>query len=128
MMNTEKNNKKHLLIVEDDKSMVKIYEYMLSSERERYTYDIACSAAEGEKLMEENEYDLIILDVIMDEVRGDEFFIRLRRVKGIDTPIIFVTVCDMQNQAYLGSINNYLVYKKPITKKGLLEKIGAMTK
>lgn len=50
----------------------------------------AMNGEEAFALVMKNEYDLIISDIMMPKMKGDDFLRKLR-MKGIHTPIIFIT-------------------------------------
>lgn len=50
----------------------------------------AMNGEEAFELVMKNEYDLIISDIMMPKMKGDDFLRKLR-MKGILTPIIFIT-------------------------------------
>lgn len=68
-------HKKTILIVEDDKDMMKIYEEMLG---DKYHLWKAFDADEARKLLEKDHIDLMILDMILPKETGDTFFVKLR--------------------------------------------------
>lgn len=50
----------------------------------------AMNGEEAFELVMKNQYDLIISDIMMPKMKGDDFLRKLR-MKGIHTPIIFIT-------------------------------------
>ncbi len=86
----------NLLIIDDDKDLLKLLK--LSFEKE-YTVDL-CSSAKGVELSALNKYDLIILDVMMDEMTGFDFLSKYRHL--IDIPIILLTAKDFESDKLEG--------------------------
>lgn len=76
-----------ILIVEDEKDMGRILKKELSPS---YTVEIARSGKEGEYLSEVNEYDLIILDVLLPDIDGITLCQKIRN-NHIKTPILMLT-------------------------------------
>jgi len=77
-----------ILVVEDDKHLAGALRRGL--EGEGYAVDVALDGADGEWLAAENEYDALILDVMLPELPGDELCSR-RREAGDWTPILMLT-------------------------------------
>ena len=62
-------------------------------EAEGYAVDVALDGAEGRWLAEQNPYDVLILDIMLPGLRGDELCAHLRRA-AIWTPILMLTAKD----------------------------------
>jgi two-component system, OmpR family, response regulator len=77
-----------ILVVEDDKHLAGALKRGL--EAEGYAVDVALDGREGEWLATENDYDALVLDVMLPEVAGDELCSR-RREAGDWTPILMLT-------------------------------------
>ncbi len=80
----------HILIVEDESKIARF----VSLELKHEGYDTTC-IADGREALDaalNNDYDLIILDVMLPGINGIEILRRLRQVK--DTPVIILTARD----------------------------------
>ena len=77
-----------ILVVEDDKHLAGALKRGL--EGEGYAVDVALDGREGEWLATENEYDALVLDVMLPGVAGDVLCAR-RREAGDWTPILMLT-------------------------------------
>ncbi|MDD2556042.1 MAG: response regulator transcription factor [Syntrophaceticus sp.] len=84
-----------LLIVEDDTFLQDGLCELLR--REGYSIDCASTCSEAKHLMAENDYSLIILDIMLPDGSGLELCTRWRS-SGKDTPILFLTVKDEEIQ------------------------------
>ncbi len=80
-----------ILIVEDEKKVAGFIKKGL--EEETYAVDVAYDGDEGLGLAEMNQYDLIILDLMLPKLNGLEVLSRLRK-KNINTPILLLTAKD----------------------------------
>ncbi|OOP74587.1 DNA-binding response regulator [Clostridium beijerinckii] len=78
---------KDILIVEDDRAIVRILELEFSYEG--YTFDIAEDGKEAVALFEKNSYDLVLLDLMLPYISGMELCRRFRRKSNV--PIIMLT-------------------------------------
>ena len=125
LMEGELNMAKTIMIVEDKQSFHDLYTAML----EDTDYEIvrAYDGDEAWEKLERKKPDLIILDIKLDLVDGDTFFLHLK-----DTPeYTNIPVIIVSNVPYRGfkSLNdvvpNLVIFDKNITKKKLVEEIRA---
>jgi DNA-binding response OmpR family regulator len=77
-----------VLVVEDDKRLAAALRRGL--EEAGYAVDTALDGQEGEWLAAENDYDAMVLDIMLPGLRGDELCVR-RREAGDWTPILMLT-------------------------------------
>lgn len=83
-------HKKRILIVEDREIIANLEKEIL--EREGFNVDIARDGPEGLERIKTNVYDVIISDFQMPQMRGDEFYLEVRRLdQGLEKKIIFVS-------------------------------------
>jgi DNA-binding response OmpR family regulator len=60
-----------ILLVEDDNGIREIItDYFNAKSGETFDIDIACTGSEGQEKCTENEYDLVLLDIMLPEVNG----------------------------------------------------------
>jgi len=80
--------KQKIAIIEDDYSIRTLYKYKLSIEG----FDVgeASNGIEGLKLVAELEPDLILLDLLMPEMNGDEMLEQLRATEWGSKPLVIV--------------------------------------
>ncbi len=86
----------NLLIIDDDNDLLKLLK--LTFEKE-YDVDI-CSSPHTIDPNKLNKYDLIILDIMMNEMSGFEFLSKYRNL--IDVPIILLTAKDFEQDKVEG--------------------------
>ncbi|MDP2587461.1 MAG: response regulator transcription factor [bacterium] len=77
-----------LLLVEDEKELAKPLKEGL--EYQKYAVDLAFDGQDGERLARENNYDVIILDIMLPQKDGISITKSLR-ADGISTPILMLT-------------------------------------
>lgn len=77
-----------ILVVEDDKHVASAVKRGL--EAEGYAVDVAMDGVEGQWLAQENNYDALILDVMLPKLAGDTLCARLREA-GNWSPILMLT-------------------------------------
>ena len=80
-------DKKDILIIEDDRSIVRILELELTYEG--YTFDSAYDGKEGLEKFSSNQYNLILLDLMLPGVSGMEVCRKIRKTSIV--PIIMLT-------------------------------------
>jgi len=109
-----------ILLVEDERLMSTFIEMELS--HEGYKVDVAYDGREGLTIAEENEYNLILLDIMLPGLNGIEVCRRIRRFSVV--PVIMLTAKSDISDKVLGldvGANDYLT--KPFAIEELLARI-----
>lgn len=112
------------MIVEDEKTFHDLYRIMF----EGRDYDISY-VYDGDTAMEKLEKDmpdLIILDMLLDMVTGDTFFLHLKGMpKYANIPVIIISAFSQKQYKNLKKVDPNLVYieKTYLTKGKLLEEV-----
>ncbi len=88
-----------ILVAEDEEDICEILQFNLESEG--YTVDVVHSAEEALK-KKLNEYDLFLLDVMMGKMTGFGLAQKMRKELEINTPIIFLTARNTENDLLTG--------------------------
>lgn len=115
---------KKIMIVEDEKTFHDLYRIMFESR----DYDISY-VYDGDTAMEkleEDRPDLIILDMLLDMVTGDTFFLHLKGMaEYADIPVIIISAFSQKHYKNLKKVDPNLVYieKSYLTKEKLLEEV-----
>lgn len=118
-----KDGKIRILIVDDNEDMLGIYENMFKDE-ERYSIDTMNDAMQALRRLGEEKYDLIILDIIMEPLTGESFFVYLRSdERTMHIPVIAVTVLEPDMLETMRKVDNSEVLQKPIRKEDLFSSI-----
>ena len=77
-----------VLIVDDDEAICKMLSKVMDSNE--LESDIANSGTEALKKLQNHTYDVILMDVMMDDMEGFEVIKKLR-ARGIQTPVIIIS-------------------------------------
>ena len=113
-----------ILIIEDDKDLAQLTK--LALEKENFTVDMCLDGAEGLYYMQENMYDLVLLDRMLPSMDGTQV-LKEARQSNISTPVIFLTALgelqDKVNGLNCGA-DDYMV--KPIEFAELEMRIRAL--
>ena len=115
-----------LLLAEDETSLSKAIVTILK--KNNYTVDAAYDGIEALEYLETNEYDGVILDVMMPRLDGISVLQKIRK-SGSNVPVIILTAKAEVDDKVLGldsGANDYLT--KPFASKELLARIRAMTR
>ncbi len=115
-----------LLLAEDETSLAKAIVTILK--KNNYTVDAARDGVEALEYLETNEYDGVILDVMMPRMDGISVLRQIRK-SGNCVPVIMLTAKAEIDDKVLGldsGANDYLT--KPFATKELLARIRAMTR
>jgi len=113
-----------ILVVDDDRRFCGIIKRGLIEEA--YAVDLAYNGEDGEYCAEINEYDLIILDVMMPKKDGVSVCRDLRS-KNVNTPILMLTAKDTVEDRVKGlnsGADDYLI--KPFAFNELLARVRAL--
>lgn len=89
---------KKILFVEDNVTVVEGIKYLL--ENEKFIVDFATTINKAKSLLEINSYDLILLDVILTDGNGLDFYESFK-IK-YKTPVIFLTAKDSEEDIMRG--------------------------
>lgn len=87
-----------ILMIEDDSTIAFGVKYAL--EQEGIKIDISKDLESGRFNVNENNYDLILLDVMLPDGNGYDFCKEIRKIN--NTPIIFLTACDDEVNVVMG--------------------------
>lgn len=112
-----------ILLVEDDKDLQEIYASML--EDDGYQIVEAYDGVEALERLEEGRVDLIVLDIILDEMMGDDFYRRMRQdVRFVEIPVVVVSALQEERcQRMLGMDATVGFLRKPFVRRQLQEAI-----
>ncbi len=111
---------KRILIVDDDEMVLMALNELLKPEG--YEIDSVNNAKEALEKIDESDYDLLMLDIIMPEMNGLELCKKIReREKYRETSIVFLTAKSREEDKALGlEAGANLFLSKPISPDKLL--------
>lgn len=115
---------KKILIVDDEESIVTLLQYHI--EKAGFNTDVAFSGTEALSKATQNDYELIVLDLMLPGMEGTEVTKALRQEK-IDSPILMLTAKDDEFDKILGlelGADDYLT--KPFSPKEVVARIKAI--
>ncbi|MEK7689222.1 MAG: response regulator transcription factor [Deltaproteobacteria bacterium] len=113
-----------ILVVEDEKKVEGFIKKGL--EEESYAVDVAYDGVEGEYLASTNDYDVIILDIMLPKKNGTDV-VRDLRSRDIKTPVLLLTARDTVDDKVKGlnsGADDYL--SKPFAFEELLARVRAL--
>ncbi|GMR05193.1 MAG: response regulator transcription factor [Thermodesulfobacteriota bacterium] len=113
-----------ILVIEDEKKVASFIKRGL--EQESYAVDIVYDGVEGQHFAEVNEYDAIILDIMLPKKSGIEVLRELKS-KGVETPVILLTARDSVEDRVKGlnvGADDYLT--KPFAFEELLARLRVL--
>jgi DNA-binding response OmpR family regulator len=111
-----------ILIVDDERDTLGLIELTLQTAG--YKVTTAASGAQALSLLEEDTFDLLLLDVMMPDMTGFQIIETLRG-QGISLPpIVFLTAKGREEDVEIGKNLGAVAYlKKPTTRGDLLDTI-----
>jgi len=113
-----------ILVIEDEQKVANFIKQGLKEEG--YSVDVACDGEEGYFLTKGNEYDVVILDLMLPKMDGITLCKKLRAEK-ITTPILMLTAKDSVKDKVAGldsGANDYLT--KPFSFEELFARIRVL--
>ncbi|TAN60333.1 response regulator transcription factor [bacterium] len=113
-----------ILVVEDEKKVASFIKRGL--EQESYAVDIVSDGVEGEHYAEVNEYDVIILDIMLPNKSGLDVLKDIKS-RGVKAPVLLLTARDTVEDRVKGlnlGADDYLT--KPFAFEELLARIRAL--
>jgi two-component system, OmpR family, alkaline phosphatase synthesis response regulator PhoP len=117
---------KNILIIDDEEDLCEILQYNLNNAG--YKTDVAHSAEEAlEKSLD--EYDLLLVDVMMGPISGFKFADKLRNEMNNNVPVIFLTAKVTENDLLTGfslGADDYI--SKPFSVNELTARVRAVLK
>ena|SRR5690348_14836108 len=110
----------HILVVDDTASVLQITDRMLRSAG----YEVTCagSGEEAIKAVAGHQFDLVLMDVVMDKMGGVEAARAIRLIRPV--PIVYMTGFPDQ----LDALRHEIVVEKPFTLEKLLAKVKRVIK
>ena len=116
--------KEHILVVEDEQKIRSALRDFLEFHGFRVTE--ALDGLEAQRLAAENRYDLILLDLMLPKISGEQLCTTWRR-DGMQTPVIMLTAKGQQKEKVTGlniGADDYIT--KPFALEELLARIKAV--
>lgn len=117
------NTQLKVLIIEDEIKVVEAVKAYL--EKDGFTVDYAMLGSDALQIFNENRYDLIVLDLMLPDITGEEICKKIRQVS--DVPIIMLTAKSSEDSKINGlniGADDYLI--KPFSPRELLARIKAI--
>lgn len=116
-----------ILAIDDEKELTDIVTELLK--RENYSkVDVASGCREAKEKLRKQHYDLILLDVMLQDGNGFDFYARMKETGDLyDAPVIFLSARDEDTARLKGlglGADDYIT--KPFLPKELLLRIGAV--
>src|SRR3970282_160536 len=113
-----------ILVVEDEKKVAGFIKKGL--EEESYAIDVVYDGVEGEYMASTNDYDVIVLDIMLPKKNGFDV-VKDLRTKNIKTPVLLLTARDSVEDKVKGldsGADDYL--NKPFAFEELLARVRAL--
>lgn len=112
-----------ILVIDDDKELCNIIKKYL--ENESYQVSLAHTGSSGLKQMEENEYQLILLDIMLPEISGFSVLSEIRAISNV--PVLMLTAKDEESDKIRGLRNGADDYMtKPFSIRELMARVEAL--
>ena len=117
-----------ILLVDDETELLQMVGKLLVKEGYKHV-DRAADCGEALRQTQENEYELVLLDVMLPDGDGFTLFEQIRRIKGSRLPVIFLSARDEDHARLRGlglGADDYIT--KPFLPEELLLRVKAVLK
>jgi len=114
---------KAILLVDDDKQLASALQWILADEN--FLVDVAHNGEEAMLKVQASEYDIVICDLMMPRLRGDEFYLKAKEMRPrIGRKFIFITgfAADPEISDFLTS-NDVEFLVKPFPVQRLIKRV-----
>ena len=109
----------NVLVVEDDPMVAQLHEHYLSQIKGFQLCDIAGNGDTALKLLRQNKYDLIILDVFMPTMDGLQLLAKIRE-SGYDVDVNYI-IKPFEFERFNLALNNYLKRYQIVEEQGIIK-------
>ncbi|MGI6109756.1 MAG: response regulator transcription factor [Eubacteriaceae bacterium] len=114
---------KNILLIEDDLSLITGLSFAL--EKQGYGLNVARTVCEAERMMTDQKFDLIILDVSLPDGSGFDLCRKIRAASKV--PVIFLTAADEETDMIMGlDIGGDDYMTKPFKLAVFLSRVNAL--
>ncbi|MCR4336343.1 MAG: response regulator [Candidatus Omnitrophica bacterium] len=100
-----------ILLVEDNLKFVKLIHYFIEEENDQFQITHAHNLQEALHFLENQEFDVVVLDMYLPDSQGIQSINRLKEKK-MNRPIVFLTSLDdpdIRNEAFRNGAGGYLL-------------------
>lgn len=114
---------KKILLVEDSETIIMGLKYSL--EQENFNVEIAKTVLESKKIIEKEEFDLVLLDITLPDGNGFDICKFIKQKK--ELPVIFLTARDEETNVVMGldlGADDYII--KPFRIRELISRINCV--
>ncbi len=121
--NTNTLQLKAILLVDDDKQLASALQWILADED--FLVDVAHNGEEAMLKVQALEYDVVICDLMMPRLRGDEFFYKAKQLRpNLGRRFVFITgfAADPEISDFLTS-NDVEFLVKPFPVQRLIKRV-----
>ncbi len=122
-------NKKKILIIEDDPQVLRLCDHILA--QEGFEIVKASSGAEALKKIQEDRPDLLIVDLMLPDMNGAEIIQEAKAKYACQAPVIFLTGMITKKEEEVNNITlkvenqNYPAIAKPFDRSQLIDLVKA---
>lgn len=122
----EENQDKRILVVDDEEHILELIKFNL--EREGYQVILCDNGEESITIIQENDIDLVVLDLMLPGMDGEEVCSKVRKMENTkNLPIIMLTAKGKEDDRILGlelGADDYIT--KPFSVRELIARIKAV--
>ena len=112
------STKGQVLIVDDEEIMRDVLSTLLSSES--YKVDLAENGAQALEMIQDNDYGVMLLDLMMPEVDGIQVLEALKKIENCPVPVVLTAYATIERVMQAAKLNAFAFIPKPFKNDELL--------
>ncbi len=114
---------KKILIADDEPHVLRVLK--MSLEKEGYAVDVCANGVEAEALLRQEQPDILITDIQMPQMTGEELckYIEQRMPERQFLIFVLTSRTEIEHREWSREIDNLLFLEKPVSIRNLVEKL-----
>ena len=121
---------KKVLIVDDDRNMHILYKDLFLEGQKEYGLDFAVNVEKAIDTINQKNFDLVILDIVMEPLSGQYLLLKLRedeKMKNLHIPVIVVSVLEKKELGFLKKQYGVYIFQKPLNTDKFMKVVEEIT-
>ncbi|MFC1643704.1 response regulator [Candidatus Omnitrophota bacterium] len=115
------------ILIFDTEDMQHFYRTMFKGKEDGYEIEFEDNGVVAFKRLKETNFDLVILEILMAPMNGQEFYSLIRSDPETDkVPVLAISVLSPESLRHLKKVNKIAILQKPVSEKQLFDELEKM--
>ncbi|MFC1480228.1 response regulator [Candidatus Omnitrophota bacterium] len=115
------------ILIFDTEEMQDFYRTMFKGKEDEYESESEDNGAVAFNRLKERNFDLVIMEILMAPMNGQEFYSLIRSDPETDkVPVLAVSVLNPESLQHLKKVNKIAILQKPVSEEQLFDEIEKM--